>query len=139
APIRLHKPAEGEEEPYWHEDPEEAILAGAIEDAKEATNALRSQRGSDEDLEKFVLAFIDEANKAPSWRDQEVYHPSELGKDDFCKRFEVFKRCLPKDFSKEIDPERFGYFSIGKAVHRWWQNNVLGKARVLKGTWECVR
>lgn len=144
-PIRLpRKPVDGsngEEEPFWiEEDPEEETLAAAIEDAQEATQSLRAKRRSEHDLEPYVLAFIAESDKAPGWRDREVFHPSELGKEDFCRRLEVFKRSLPKPLVEaEIDPERFAYFSIGKAVHRWWQNNVLGKARVLKGAWECTR
>ncbi len=139
-PVDAGDGKEAEDEPFWHEeDPEEAILAGAVEDTKRMTEAMRVRRQSEHDLEKYVLAFIHESDKLPNWRDQGVFHPSEMGKEDFCQRLEVFKRSLPKDYQKPIDPERFGYFSIGKAIHHWWQTNVLGKARVLRGTWECTR
>lgn len=131
---------------YWDDAAEEDGNQGdafvkTIEELQKEEDAHRVSKTSITSLERFVMVYIQRLESSPSWRAEGVFHPSEIASQDACERFEVFVRRLPKPKAEveEIDVDRFGFFSIGKAIHKWWQNEVLGKARVLKGTWECTR
>jgi hypothetical protein len=66
------------------------------------------------------------------------WHPSSLF--DACRRFETLKRALPIANDRKqwpIDMKR--RFQLGNAVHRQFQQELLSKMRVLKGTFECSR
>lgn len=64
------------------------------------------------------------------------FHASEIG--DMCYRNEEFKRLLPRaSDQKDFEAELLLRFEIGHAVHKHWQGRILGKMRVLKGTWQC--
>lgn len=66
------------------------------------------------------------------------WHPSGLA--DVCRRYETYKRVLPRANDSKIWPgEMLLRFEIGHAVHDRWQQEVLGKMRVLRGNWECSR
>ena len=66
------------------------------------------------------------------------FHASALGY--MCLRCEAFKRCLPRAAPEKSFPGSLLLrFELGSAVHDHWQNEVLARARVLKGTWSCKR
>lgn len=123
------------------EQAEDKAFLETINDLQKQEDANRVSRSSIQSLERFVMIYIQKVEESPNWRKTGVFHPSEVTARDACERFEVLVRKIPKAKPEieEIDPDKFGFFSIGKAIHKWWQNDVLGKARVLKGTWECTR
>ena len=66
------------------------------------------------------------------------YHASQFY--DPCTRFEVLKQAIPKSADgKRFPPALLLRFEIGHAVHEHFQRNVLGKMRILRGTWCCSR
>ncbi len=71
-------------------------------------------------------------------RRKDGFHASSIG--TMCIRLETMKRAIPRAHdSKTFPGELHLRFQIGHAVHEHWQRNILGKMRILKGTWVCSR
>jgi CRISPR/Cas system-associated exonuclease Cas4 (RecB family) len=71
-------------------------------------------------------------------RRQDVLHPSELVKDDFCPRaayFRLIGKVLPPD---RPNLRLQSIFDVGHSVHSKWQN-YLQEMGVLYGVWETTR
>ena len=74
-------------------------------------------------------------------RRQDVLHPSEMVKSDFCER-EAYFRILRAREGDIPEPERPGLrlqtiFDVGNAAHSRWQN-YLGTTGNMWGFWKCV-
>jgi len=66
------------------------------------------------------------------------WHPSALF--DVCRRYETLKRVLPIANDRKKWPiDMLRRFQLGHAVHKQFQQELLSKMRVLKGTFECSR
>ena len=94
----------------------------------------------EESLDDMILNHLESVDdKVPRRvRRSDGFHASSFGK--MCIRYETFKRGVPREKdSKRFPGELYRRFAIGHAVHEHWQRNVLGKARILKGNWECSR
>lgn len=95
---------------------------------------------SEESLDRMITQHLVEAEtKIPRrvGRD-DGFHASSVG--DMCRRYETMKRALPiAQDQRKFAGQLLKRFQIGHAVHRQWQQKILSKMRVLKGTWECSR
>lgn len=80
--------------------------------------------------------------KAPSDRRQDVIHPSEMARDDWCPR-QTFYRIRDTRAGQEVlDTERFSMvteniFAEGHSIHAKWQG-WLREMGILHGIWQCM-
>lgn len=96
--------------------------------------------GAGGELTKKVKAWLTEVNLTVPRRARrsDGFHASSMG--NVCNRYETFRRVLPRaSDARQFSPDLLLRFQVGHAVHHWWQNKLLGKMRILKGTWECSR
>jgi len=106
----------------------------------ETGNLFAGRIPDEESLTQMIMKHLEEVDlKIPRRvKRKDGFHPSALG--DMCLREAVFQRVLPK----AQDARRFPgtvklRFAIGTAVHDHWQTQIMGKMRVLRGTWQCSR
>jgi len=68
--------------------------------------------------------------REPGW------HPSSFC--GVCVRRLVLERLLGNAIkSKKTDPKKQRIFDVGKALHRWYQEEYFGKMGILWGMWKC--
>ncbi len=86
-----------------------------------------------------ITAFIQDRILRPSFREEGVWHPSQMG--EMCPRREVIARLLPKDAAPKFEMDSWLYqiMELGHWVHRGYQEEYLGPMRVLHGRWRCSR
>ena len=80
-----------------------------------------------------------DAVKDNSRRRRDVFHPSEICRQDFCPREWVIHQKEPSLYEKrKVNVEQQLRFDIGTLLHTYIQER-LGNSGVLFGVWECVR
>ena len=86
------------------------------------------------DIQKFLLARIDE----PSGRRQDVIHPSEMAKADWCPRSTWYrlKNEPVSDVRKRHGYQMENIFDEGHTIHDKWQRRLWDMG-LLEGMWLC--
>jgi len=121
----------------WYDQPDDKQYKDVISKTNVSYQEyLESKR---DPITKDLNDRIFTSKSAPQFR-RFGYHASQL--HDICVREEFFKRVLPHteyEPDNDIEDGLFHVFSIGHAVHSYYQNEVFGKSRVIKGIWKCSR
>lgn len=109
-------------------------LLGAIQKSRTIIGSMKPDRNKGTIIER-VNQYL-KAKAARNEPDDMKMHPSQIAY--MCPREEVFKYLLPRErTTPKFTWETHLRFMIGTAVHKVWQNELLGPMGVLEGTWEC--
>jgi len=71
-------------------------------------------------------------------RRNDVFHPSQICRNDFCPREWLLQQRDPSLNGKSVTVQQQLRFDVGKILHSYIQEK-LGNAGVLFGTWKCTR
>jgi hypothetical protein len=91
-------------------------------------------------IPKIEALFLAETRKPPAATYLEHWHPSSISWEGFCPRLEVALRAAPKMLPNDrINPGLMRIFWFGTAIHKLYQNEILGPMGVLYGRWISPR
>lgn len=87
------------------------------------------------DIQSDVFKYI---SSKEGWTSNNWY-PSSI--HNFCARFEIINRSLPKEkrYIWKPDNSLSAILDAGTIYHSWWQNEYLAKSGLLWGKWECLK
>lgn len=90
------------------------------------------------DKDSLVLSKIEEylLMREPEFRRQDVVHPSEMAKSDWCPRQTFIRITTGKQEEKRFNIQMASMFQEGNLIHEKWQR-WMREAGILWGTWKC--